>query len=241
MPPGWSNKTIDEANKTSRRRPRGRDAQDPQENAAVAVGIVYAQDPPAGAEVRRAARVTLTFNPGKSRSTWPTSSARTIADAKAALAGLGLVPQVDRGGAGPAGRRGRLAQDPPPGKVDREHGVKLTVVEGLGQVGVPNVANLDVVTATRSSPPPASVTQRAERASDRRRRQGDPHRPGRPAGGRQGHRPSRSSCRAAPPPVGVPMSTARPRPRPATSCRRAASRPGPTCRTCPSARRRPAR
>ena len=60
-----------------------------------------------------------------------------------------------------------LAQDPAPGKVDAGSTVKLTVSKGVGQVAVPNVANLDVVTATSQLSTAGLAVTQAQEPSER--------------------------------------------------------------------------
>ena len=93
-----------------------------------------------------------------------------------------------------------LAQDPAPGKVDAGSAVKLTVSKGVGQVGVPNVANLDVVTATSQLSTAGLVVTQAQEASERVDA-GTVIRTDPPAGQvvEQGHHGARSSCRAVRP------------------------------------------
>ena len=66
-----------------------------------------------------------------------------------------------------------LAQDPQPGKVDVGRTVMLTVSAGKGTVAVPNVANLDQVTAAAQLAAAGlgvKTTQRGERHGPARAR-----------------------------------------------------------------------
>jgi beta-lactam-binding protein with PASTA domain len=141
--------------------------EDPQENDAVAVGVVFAQDPPAGQEVESGSQVKLTFNKGKGQVDLPNLVGQPITQANGALSALGLTPQVTEQESAdqPAGTV--LAQDPAPGKVDAGSTVKLTVSKGVGQVAVPNVANLDVVTATSQLSTAGLAVTQAQEPSER--------------------------------------------------------------------------
>jgi serine/threonine-protein kinase len=140
--------------------------EDPQENDAVAVGLVYAQDPPAGQRLDKGGQVKLTFNKGKGQVDLPNVVGQPVANANAALAQLGLQSQVvQQESDQPVGTV--LAQDPAPGKVDAGSTVKLTVSQGKGQVGVPNVTGLDVVTATSQLSNAGLAVSQAQEASDR--------------------------------------------------------------------------
>jgi serine/threonine-protein kinase len=98
--------------------------EDPQENDAVAVGIVYAQDPQPGQKVASASQVKLTYNKGKGQVDLPNLVGQPVAQANATLAQLGLTGQVtEQESDQPAGTV--LAQDPAPGKVDAGSAVKL--------------------------------------------------------------------------------------------------------------------
>src|SRR5262249_33720717 len=121
--------------------------EDPQENDAVAVGTVYAQDPAAGQKIDKGGQVKLTFNKGKGQVDLPNVVGQPAATANTTLAQLGLQSQVvQQESDQPVGTV--LAQDPAAGKVNAGSTVKLTVSQGKGQVAVPNVTGLDVVTAT---------------------------------------------------------------------------------------------
>ena len=140
--------------------------EDPQENQAVATGMVYAQDPPVGREVDKASTVKLTFNKGKGQVDLPNLTGQPIATVTATLGQLGLTPQVtEQESDQPPGTV--LAQDPQPGKVDAGSAVKLAVSKGVAQVTVTNVANLDVVTATSQLSTAGLVVTQAQEPSER--------------------------------------------------------------------------
>ena len=140
--------------------------EDPQENDAVAVGIVYAQDPAAGQKVDKGGQIKLTYNKGKGQVALPNVVGQPVATANAALAQLGLQSQVVQQESDQAVGT-VLAQDPAPGNVDAGSTVKLTVSQGKGQVAVPNVTGLDVVTATSQLSTAGLVVTQAQEASDR--------------------------------------------------------------------------
>jgi serine/threonine-protein kinase len=140
--------------------------EDPQEDDAVAVGIVYGQDPQPGAKVASASQVKLTFNKGKGQVDLPNLVGQPVAQANATLAQLGLTGQVTEQESSQAAGT-VLAQDPAPGKVDAASAVKLAVSKGVGQVSIPNVANLDVVTATSQLSTAGLVVTQAQEPSER--------------------------------------------------------------------------
>jgi serine/threonine-protein kinase len=114
--------------------------------ADFAPGIVYEQSPQPG-PVDEGSEVRLVFNPAAEQVDLPNLVGMTQQEAEQVLASLELVPQVtpQEDPSQPEGTV--LAQDPVPGKVDKGRTVILVVSSGQGQVAVPNVANLDQVTA----------------------------------------------------------------------------------------------
>ena len=161
----FTNKQIAEA-KTAAQAQGLVPVEDPQENAAVAVGVVYAQDPAAGKEIAKGSEIKLTFNKGPGQVDLPNLVGQPVAQANATLAQLGLTgAPTEQESTQPAGTV--LAQDPAPGKVNVGSTVKLTVSKGVGQVGVPNVSGLDVVTATSQLSSAGLVVTPVQEASER--------------------------------------------------------------------------
>jgi serine/threonine-protein kinase len=109
-------------------------------------GIVYEQSPQPGL-VDEGSDVRLVFNPAAEQVELPNLVGRQQAEAEQILGTLGLVPQIEprEDASQPEGTV--LEQDPPPGLVDTGRTVILVVSSGQGETTVPNVANVDQVTA----------------------------------------------------------------------------------------------
>jgi serine/threonine-protein kinase len=118
----------------------------PQANPAFGPGIVYEQRPQPGL-VDEGSEVTLVFNPATAQVDLPNLVGQTRQQAETTLTGLGLVPKVEPREDATQPEGTVLDQDPDPGPVDVGRTVILVVSVGRGQVDVPNVANLDQVTA----------------------------------------------------------------------------------------------
>jgi eukaryotic-like serine/threonine-protein kinase len=120
---------------------------DPQDTGATPPNVVFNQDPLPDAKVEKGSAVKLSYVKAKAQVDVPNVVGQNLQQAQATLQQLGLAVQTtEQEATQPAGTV--LAQDPAPGKVDAASTVKLTVSKGVGQVAVPNVNGLDVVTAT---------------------------------------------------------------------------------------------
>jgi serine/threonine-protein kinase len=126
---------------------------------------VYQQSPQPGT-VQVGSTVKLTFSPAAQQVDLPNLVGQTTDQAKQALAGLGLVPELlpKEDATQPAGTV--LAQDPAAGKVNAGSTVVLTVSAGKGTVAVPNVANLDQVTAAAQLAAAGLQVKTTQEASD---------------------------------------------------------------------------
>jgi eukaryotic-like serine/threonine-protein kinase len=120
---------------------------DPQDAGTTPPNVVFNQEPKADAKVDKGSAVKLSYVKAKAQVDLPNVVGQNLQQAQATLQQLGLAVQTtEQEATQPAGTV--LAQDPAPGKVDAGSTVKLTVSKGVGQVAVPNVNGLDVVTAT---------------------------------------------------------------------------------------------
>ncbi len=156
--------------------------------ADFAPGIVYEQSPQPGL-VDDGSEVRLVFNPAAEQVDLPNLVGMTQQEAEQVLASLELVPQVtpQEDPSQPEGTV--LAQDPVPGKVDKGRTVILVVSSGQGQVAVPNVANLDQVTAAAQLAAAGLQVKTVQEPSDTvPAGTGDPDHPGVGSAGAEEHR-----------------------------------------------------
>jgi len=120
---------------------------DPQDTGTTPPNVVFQQDPKADVKVDKGTAVKLSYVKPKAQVGLPNLVGQPLQQAQATLQQLGLAAQTtEQESNQPAGTV--LAQDPAPGNVDAGSTVKLTVSKGVGQVAVPNVNGLDVVSAT---------------------------------------------------------------------------------------------
>ncbi len=139
---------------------------DPQDTGATPPNQVFAQAPPAGDKVDKGSTVKLSYVKAKAQVALPNLAGQPITQAQATLQQLGLAAQtVEQESDQPAGTV--LAQDPAPGKVDAGSTVKLTVSKGIPQVAIPNVNNLDVVSATAQLTGAGLVVKQSQEASQK--------------------------------------------------------------------------
>ncbi|WP_431914152.1 Stk1 family PASTA domain-containing Ser/Thr kinase [Micromonospora carbonacea] len=105
-------------------------------------GVVVATDPKVGTEVKPGAKVTVTLSKGKAPISVPNLVGKNLAEARTALAQLGLVP-VETYKKSDKPRDEILGQSPASGTgVEKGAQVKLDISEGPPQVVVPRVVDL---------------------------------------------------------------------------------------------------
>jgi len=139
---------------------------DPQDTGTTPPNVVFAQDPKADAKIGKGTAVKLSYVKPRAQVALPNVVGQTLDQAQATLQQLGLTVQtVPQEATQPAGTV--LAQTPPPGNVDAGSKVTLTVSSGVGQVAVPNVNGLDVVTATSQLTGAGLVVKQAQEANER--------------------------------------------------------------------------
>jgi serine/threonine-protein kinase len=117
-----------------------------QPKEGIGAGLVYAQQPESG-DVEEGSSVTLTFNPAAVQVQLPNLVGQQVAQAEQTLASLGLTAQRQPREDANQPEGVVLDQDPKPGPIDKGRAVVLVVSAGRGKVAVPNVTNLDQVTA----------------------------------------------------------------------------------------------
>ena len=139
---------------------------DPQDTGTTPPNVVFAQDPKADAKIDKGTAVKLSYVKPKAQVALPNVVGQPLDQAQATLQQLGLtVGTAPQEATQPAGTV--LAQTPPPGNVDAGSKVTLTVSTGVGQVAVPNVNGLDVVTATSQLTGAGLVVKQAPEANER--------------------------------------------------------------------------
>jgi eukaryotic-like serine/threonine-protein kinase len=139
---------------------------DPKETGTTPPNVVFAQDPAAAVKVDKGSAVKLSYVKAKAQVDLPNVVGQNLQQAQATLQQLGVAVQtVEQEATQPAGTV--LAQDPAPGKVDAGSTVKLTVSKGVGQVPVPNVNGLDVVSATSQLTGAGLAVKQSQEASER--------------------------------------------------------------------------
>jgi beta-lactam-binding protein with PASTA domain len=139
---------------------------DPHDTGTTPPNVVFAQDPTADAKVGKGSAVKLSYVKAKAQVDLPNVVGQNLQQAQATLQQLGLAVQTtEQEAAQPAGTV--LGQDPAPGKVDAGSTVKLTVSKGVGQVAVPNVNGLDVVSATSQLTGAGLTVKQTQEASER--------------------------------------------------------------------------
>jgi beta-lactam-binding protein with PASTA domain len=139
---------------------------DPQDTGTTPPNVVFQQDPKADSKVTKGSAVKLSYVKAKAQVDLPNVVGQPLAQAQAALQQLGLTVQTtEQEATQPAGTV--LAQDPAPGKVDAASAVKLTVSKGVGQVGIPNVNGLDVVSATSQLSAAGLAVKQSQEPSER--------------------------------------------------------------------------
>ena len=110
------------------------------ENADVAEGIVFDQNPDSGQKIDEGAEVTITVSSSKAPVEVPNLVGQQDVDAEAQLISIGLTANFERVDDPDVPAGTVIAQDPPPGeKLPPESEVRLEVSNGPGAAQVPDV------------------------------------------------------------------------------------------------------
>jgi eukaryotic-like serine/threonine-protein kinase len=120
----------------------------PTVSETVKIDTVIEQSPKAGAKVNTDTTVDLKVSTGKGLVPLADQTNIIATDAKKNLEDLDFVVVIKNAPSPDVTAGSVISQDPKPGSIEKGSVVTLTVSSGRDQVLVPNVANLDAVTAT---------------------------------------------------------------------------------------------
>jgi eukaryotic-like serine/threonine-protein kinase len=113
----------------------------------VKIGTVMDQSIKAGTKVDTGTSIELTVSVGKDQVDLPNQVGIIVTDAERNVTNLGFVPNIKNSPSATVVAGTVIDQDPKPGKIEKGSIVTLIVSTGRDQVLVPNVANIDPVSA----------------------------------------------------------------------------------------------